>query len=66
MQKIIWAVALPSAFLLSGCLESDVQRAAVGAGVGAVAAEVTDNDPLVGAAVGAGIGALSDEIADAF
>ncbi|MBY6048108.1 hypothetical protein KUV47_02100 [Vannielia litorea] len=66
MQKLLWAAALPFVFALSGCLENDVQRAAVGAGIGAVAASATDNDPLIGAAVGAGVGALSDDIADAF
>ena len=66
MQKLILAAALPFLFTLSGCLENDVQRAALGAGIGAVAASATDNDPLVGAAVGAGVGALSDDIANAF
>lgn len=66
MHKLIWAAALPFVLILSGCLENDVQRAAVGAGVGAVAAGATDNDPLVGAVVGAGVGALSDDIANAF
>lgn len=66
MQKLVWALALPTVLALSGCFENDVERAAAGAGIGAIAAELTDNDVLTGAAVGAGIGALSDDIADAF
>lgn len=66
MQKLIWAAALPFVLALSGCLENDVERAAVGAGVGALAADVTDNNVLLGAAIGAGVGAVSDNIARSY
>lgn len=41
---------------------SDFERAAVGAGGGAVAGEAVSDDPLAGAAVGAAGGALADDI----
>ena len=61
MRNIILGAALPVTLLLAGC-DNDLERAAVGAGIGAVAAEATDNDPVIGAAVGAGVGAISDDI----
>lgn len=62
MHKItLLGAAIPLMLALAGC-ENDVERAAVGAGVGAVAAEATGNSPVVGAAVGAGVGAVSDDI----
>lgn len=62
MRKLILGATLPAMLLaLAGC-DNDVERAAAGAGIGAVAAEATGNNPVVGAAVGAGIGAISDDI----
>lgn len=56
MFKTVALVAVLSTFL-SGCMANDAQRALIGAGVGAVAADVTGNDPLVGA-VGGGVAGL--------
>ena len=43
---------------LAGCLSNDGQRAMLGAMGGAVVADATGNDPLLGAGVGAGLGLL--------
>ncbi len=57
MFKTVALVAVLST-ILSGCMANDAQRAIIGAGVGAVAADVTGNDPLVGAGAGAVAGLL--------
>lgn len=56
---IITAVAILG---LAGCLESDAERAIVGAGVGVVAAEATGTDTTTGALGGAVAGALCDDV----
>ncbi|MEM9436962.1 MAG: hypothetical protein AAGA15_07965 [Pseudomonadota bacterium] len=57
--KIIFAVSAFAA--LAGCLDTDGERALVGAGAGAVVAETTGGNVLAGAAVGAAAGALCDD-----
>lgn len=47
---------------LAGCLRTDGERAIAGGAAGAVAADVLDINPLLGAAVGAGAGALCDDL----
>ncbi|MBM9594159.1 hypothetical protein JM664_06495 [Rhodobacteraceae bacterium MCCB 386] len=41
---------------LAACGYTTTERVATGAAIGAGAAAVTENDPLVGAAVGGGLG----------
>ena len=43
---------------LSACMAHDGQRALIGAAAGAVAADVTGNDPLLGAGAGAVAGLI--------
>tara|TARA_Y100000815_G_scaffold228895_1_gene218043 strand:+ start:1428 stop:1694 length:267 start_codon:yes stop_codon:yes gene_type:complete len=61
-KPVLGLGALAAVLTLSACGETDVERALTGAAVGAVAADLTENDPLVGAAVGAGVGAYSDNL----
>ena len=60
VQKIILGVAL--VFGLSACLDNDLERAAAGALVGAVAAEATGGDAVTGAAIGGAAGALCNNV----
>lgn len=64
MSKIyLTSVALIAAFGLSGCLETDGERALVGAAGGCLANEVLRNGDCVnGALAGAVGGALFDDI----
>ncbi|MEM9350650.1 MAG: hypothetical protein AAGA47_10335 [Pseudomonadota bacterium] len=57
--KIIFAISASAA--LSGCLDTDGERALAGAGAGAIVAETTGGNVLAGAAVGAAAGALCDD-----
>lgn len=57
MFKTVALVAVLST-ILSGCMANDAQRALIGAGVGAVAADATGNDMLLGAGAGAAAGLL--------
>ena len=63
-MRVITRVALATilALGLQACVNSDLERAGVGAAVGAGAALVLDTNPLTGAVVGAAAGALCDEI----
>ncbi|SDF19783.1 hypothetical protein [Limimaricola pyoseonensis] len=47
---------------LAACGNTDLERAASGAAIGAAAGEVVSGDPAVGAGVGATAGALSDDV----
>ncbi len=60
MQKSILMLSFVT-LALAGCVQNDGTRALIGAGVGAAAASVTDNDVALGAALGAGAGALCDD-----
>jgi osmotically inducible lipoprotein OsmB len=60
MHKSILILSLVTA-ALAGCVQNDGSRALIGAGVGAAAAAVTENDIATGAAIGAAGGALCDD-----
>ena len=62
MQIKPWLMGLIVLSGVAACGSTDVERALTGAAAGAVAAEVTENDPLVGALVGASAGALCDDV----
>lgn len=61
MSRITMLVASAAFAVVAGCTP-DTERAAVGAGVGAVGAAVFDGNILAGAAVGAAAGALCDDV----
>jgi osmotically inducible lipoprotein OsmB len=60
MRKSLIILSLVTA-ALAGCVQNDGSRALIGAGVGAAAAAVTENDIATGAAIGAAGGALCDD-----
>ena len=62
MDRLLIAALVAAAFGLSGCGDTDLERGATGAAIGAVAASATSNSPIVGAAVGAGAGVLCDNV----
>jgi len=63
MLKKSWIIAAAATFGLAGCLESDAERALVGAGAGCIAGETFGNNNCVeGALGGAVVGALADDI----
>lgn len=63
MRKSISILALlASSFALSGCLQTDTERALAGAAAGAIIADATDNSVLTGAALGAAGGAVCDDV----
>lgn len=55
------SLALVGAALLAGCQLNEGERTIAGAATGAVIADVTGNNVLVGAAAGAAAGALCDD-----
>ena len=57
MFKTALLVAILST-TLAGCMANDAQRVLIGAAAGAVAADVTGNDPLLGAGAGAVAGLI--------
>ena len=59
-SKIIFAII--ACLGLSACMDNDLERAAVGAGVGAAGAAATGGNVVTGAAVGGAAGALCDDI----
>lgn len=60
MRKLILLslFALP----LAGCVTNDVQRGLIGAGAGAVLADVTDNSVATGALIGGLAGTVCDDV----
>jgi len=62
MQILRISAALILATALSGCLETDGERALAGAAGGAILADAFDGNVLAGAAVGAAGGALCDDV----
>ncbi len=62
MQAKPWIIGLALVFGLAACGQTDLERGASGAAIGAGLAAATDNDPLVGAAVGGGAGVLSNRV----
>ena len=61
MLKKSWILAAVASVTLAGCLETDLQRGAVGAAAGAVAAEQLGTDPTATALAGAAAGLLCDD-----
>ncbi len=61
MPSIKLILAAGSVALLAGCLSPEGERAAVGAGIGAVGAAIMDGNVVTGAAIGAAAGALCDD-----
>ena len=62
MQFKPWIMGTLALCGLAACGSTDVERALTGAAAGAVVAEVTENDPLIGALVGASAGAVCDDV----
>jgi hypothetical protein len=62
MQKKSIILAAFAAFALSGCLESDTERAVAGAGAGLVAAELLGTDRTGTVLAGAAAGVFCDDV----
>lgn len=62
MRKLKFLAGPLAILALAGCLESETDRAVVGALAGAAAAKITDNDVGTGALLGAGAGVLCDDV----
>ncbi len=62
MQTKKWILGLALVLGAAACGQTDLERGASGAAIGAGIAAATDSDPVVGAAVGAGAGVLSDNV----
>jgi hypothetical protein len=60
--RIVAAGALAAVTLLSACQGTDFERAAMGAGGGALAANVMGGDMATGALIGGVVGATCDNI----
>lgn len=56
------ATLFAAALGLSGCVTSDLERAAVGAGVGGLTAAAVGGSVATGIVAGAAIGAVCDEV----
>jgi hypothetical protein len=63
MRSTSLLLALVGAAALSGCMQTDGQRALGGAAAGAIIADATDNNAITGAALGAAAGALYCDVA---
>lgn len=62
MQILKIGAVLAATLPLTGCLETDAERAVAGAAAGAVVADATDNPVLGGAIIGAAGGAFCDDL----
>lgn len=66
MSRIFAIAALVGATAVAGCTQginpTDMDRAIIGAGVGATAAHVGGHNVLKGAAIGGAAGALCDDV----
>lgn len=62
MHRLLSTAALAAVFGLAACGDTDLERGVSGAAIGAVGAELTDSDPLVGAAIGGAAGVLCDDL----
>lgn len=60
LQKTVLLFAVAGS--LAACVNSDVERAGVGAAAGLGTALILDTNPVVGAGVGAAAGALCDDV----
>ena len=61
MFKTSWILAGAATLALAGCLETDLQRGAVGAATGAVVADQIGTDQTATALAGAAAGLLCDD-----
>lgn len=61
MRKAQFLLALLGATALAGCMQSDGERALIGAGAGALIADATDQNIVAGAALGALAGTYCDD-----
>lgn len=62
MRILAISLGLVSAVALSGCMQTDGERALAGAAAGALVADATDNNVVAGAALGGAAGALCDDM----
>ena len=62
MDRFFTAAVLAVTLAVAGCGDTDLERGVTGAAIGAVGAQATGNDPLVGGAIGAGIGVICDDV----
>ncbi|PPB80312.1 hypothetical protein LV82_02187 [Albidovulum inexpectatum] len=62
MRILAISLGLVSAVVLSGCMQTDGERALAGAAAGALVADATDNNVVAGAALGGAAGALCDDM----
>ena len=62
MNTVKFLVAAAFVASLSGCLDTDGERAVAGAAAGAVIADVADTSVAGGAIAGAAAGALCDDV----
>ncbi|MFO6462867.1 hypothetical protein [uncultured Jannaschia sp.] len=60
----IRAAGIVAALALSGCIGTDVERAAGGAVLGGLGAKALDGNVAAGVLIGAAGGALADDVAD--
>jgi len=61
-KTTLTATLFAAALTISGCVQSDLERAGIGAATGAVAAAAFDGNIATGALVGAAGGALCDDV----
>jgi hypothetical protein len=61
MRKAHLILALLAASALSACMQTDGERALIGAGAGALIADATDQNMVAGAALGALAGTYCDD-----
>ncbi len=62
MSCIKLGAALIGVAALAACGDTDLERGVTGAAIGAVTAEVLDEDPLTGAVIGGAAGVISDDV----
>jgi hypothetical protein len=62
MHRFLPLPVIALAFALSACGDTDLERGVTGAAIGAGAASLSGNDPIVGGAIGGGIGVLCDDV----
>lgn len=61
MLKRTWIIAATATFGLAGCLDTDGERAVVGAGAGVLAADALGTNKTGAAILGAAAGAFCDD-----
>jgi hypothetical protein len=63
MHKFFAAAVLAATMAVGACGDTDLERGATGAAIGAIGAKALGGDALVGGALGAGVGVLCDDAA---